>query len=37
MRHGIVAVSEPSRISYVRMEGSIIPPRSDDSEGDMAI
>lgn len=37
MRHDIMAISELSRISYVRMERSVIPPRSDDSEGDMAI
>lgn len=37
MRHDIVAVSEPSRICYLRMEGSIVPPRNDGYEGDMAI
>ena len=37
MWHGIVAVSEPSRISYVRMEGSFVPPRSDGCEGGLAI
>ena len=37
MRHDIVAVSEPSRICYVRMEGSIVPPCNDGCEGGVAI
>ena len=37
MRHDIVAVSEPSRICYLRMEGSIVPPCHDGCEGGVAI
>ena len=37
MRHDIMAISEPSRIGQLRMEGSIVPPRSDGCEGDLAI
>ena len=37
MRHDIVAFSEPSRICYLRMEGSIVPPCNDGCEGGVAI
>ena len=37
MRHDIVAVSEPSRICYLRMEGCIVPTCNDGCEGGGAI
>ena len=37
MWHDIVAVSEPSRICYWRMEGSIVYPCNDGCEGGVAI
>lgn len=37
MRHDIVAVFEPSRICYLRMEGSIVHPCNDGCEGGVAI
>lgn len=37
MRHGIIPVSEHFRICNVRMEGSIVPYRCNDTERGMAI
>lgn len=37
MRYGIVPVSEPFRISNVRMERGIVPSRNDDCERGVAI
>ena len=37
MRHDIVAVSEPSRICYFRMEGSIVTSCNNGCEGGVAI